>query len=528
MADITEGTGVGKATIQISVDSAGVKTGVGLIRKELAALRADAAKLRDKLSQPLISGQAAASAANHLRSVERQIQSYDRTLRTATGTGRKFNSGLRQIRSGLFQTTIITLGTKSAFGQIAQGLFLLGPGEGAAIAAAAGLAAIGAAFVFLGKKAKEARKELQTTRKSIQEAFKSQFDADFKLKEQKREVELAQIRVGKRLLEARQELDSYSKSATSLTQPNFAGTAILAVAAQKEVDRLSKEYNELGKDIIRVDAILADNTKTVERAGRAAKQAASNFSEYTKAITDPIDALLSVNEQGKQWLQTLKIQLVALRDGGEAGQAMANSLRLQALGMKGLSDETRNAIEHLLRLIEITPRFIDLNEIGAAGIKTLKDFFRGLEQQAQARRDKFQQIGERIGQDLVRGLVNAIFEGTITVGEALKRMLLAAAVSALGQFIGGAIGGVLAGVFSRGAAPAAGAAGGSRGFGTSLGRLPSTAGLTAASGPTLAFNVSAIPANINPISAARDRQWLALVSETQRVAPSLGIRMVLQ
>jgi hypothetical protein len=494
--------------------------------------------VRARLRGGFVSGEQIAQDVEEVRRLQNQINSLDKTIRIATNSGRKFNSGLRQVRSGMSQAAIIALGTKSAFGQIGQGLLLLGPGEGAIIAAAAGLAAVGFALSKLKDRAKESAKEfkemvdglVEDSKRLQEDAAERLAGGALQLRRVRLEATLARLATERLIIIG--QINKKLRESGSIIKENVAGGENLKQILSFADDEQKTRLDELKREAKDARKALDELTIQIQESGDKSLTAAQKYALFVKAIkafaaemirqrraAAELEASLITAEQA------LQKQIIGLQRGAAAARRFTFDLQQLARAQAGASPERLAELEAAFVFKE---QLLAIKDIGKIGLESLEEFFKDLKDQAKARKAKFQQIGERIGRDLVRGLVNAIFEGTITVGEALKRMLLAAAVSALGQFIGGAIGGVLSRVFSRGGTPAAGAAGGSHGFGASLGRLPSTAGLTAASGPTLAFNVSAIPANINPISAARDRQWLALVSETQRVAPSLGIRMVLQ
>lgn len=519
---------VGSANIKLRMDTQGVKSGTQVIRRDIQRIKKDILE-----TQLLIRGRGGLMPAADLKANQKQLRALnlelatmEKTLRQVQGSGRKFQSGLRQIRSGMSQAAIIAFSTKSAFGQIAQGLFLLGPGEGAIIAVAAGLAIVG--FTL---------KKLRDRSKKTAEKFKEMVDEI--VKDAKRLARESQIRgLGGDLLAQQVELQEdlafhetgrlgilqdirdewkASGSLIKIANADIASQNVLLKSGTKEQRERFKAFTDF---VLITQIAIAENKAQIQETGKESSKAAKKEIDFLKKIRDRHHI---ANVAGRALLDTLRVQNIVLIQGATAAARYALDVKLLTLGFRGLDAELKDEIRFQFELNKILENQRAIRE-GIARFteqskETIKKIKNELASQAETEARRIHAIGERIGQQLIQGIVNAILEGSITIGQVLRRVLAAAATSIIGNLI--PFGDILGGLFSRG--------GGGNSPGFAVGRLPSTANLAlAGTGGTLVVPVSAIPPNVNPISAARDRQWLALFSETQKIAPSLGIRMVLR
>jgi hypothetical protein len=471
----------------IKQSSADFKAGIISIRdyqNALAAARQQAIGLRSAGLQP--AGQ--------------ELAAFNSIL-VATGPRlERARRGLGTMRGGLVSLAASTVGARGPLGALTSGLLLFGAGSTIGLGVAAGLAALAVGFHKIREGARDAA-----------EMVKKYADAWRDLPEQQK-VETGQNLVALQAQQAALSSRIIRERDRVIEGPD---KVFLEAIRSANVKALEKQFIEVSKGV-------AGATVAVDSFGEAGRRAWEKIKDAFEQASKGIELIpLHAAEAIEEWSSKMQHQADVVRDALDPIRAYNREVQalreLEARGPLGLPGAITRA-ERLARQAQIGQEMFPVPD--------LADVVAPPWVKSKMKQD-FDDLGLTAAGAFTRGFVRSAFEGFKGFGNVLKNIFaslfedaLIQALRRLGSGKGG-VGGILGFVFKAGLGFVPG---GSAIGGLVPGGGPGPRGSPVGPPEFSGMNINVGPAR-DPISIARDAQWLKALAESNLQLEAGGFRL---
>jgi hypothetical protein len=415
-----------------------------------------------------------------LAPVGRELSSFSQVMVATTPRIEGARRGLGTLRGAMVGLAGSMVGVRGPLNALVSGLLLFGTGGAIGAGVAAGLAALAFGFNKLRQGAKDAA-----------EAVKTYADAWRALPEQQKvqtAADLAKLQA--------QQADINLRLAPLLESQRQAKAGGIATPA------LNKQIEELQKKFIEVSTAVAG---AMQKLSGFREDVAKTGTTVREALLPPLE---DIQRDLDRWNANLRQQAEAVKDAlsplREYERALESLRELEALGLIG--HEERLARGDQLRRAA--------SDVG-------KPMFASTKAQIKA---EFDDLGLTAAGAFTRGFIRSAFEGFKGFGSVLKNVFASLFEDALMQALrrlggGGGGSGILGFLFNTGVGfatggPAGAAIGGAASIGIRPPGPPEFSGM----------NINVGPAR-DPISIARDAQWLAALAASNLQLEAGGFRL---